>query len=115
MKVLTGAFVVFITISIITSCKTQEAATGEPKYTYSADVKPIIDASCGTKCHKAEKPAGGIDLTTYANVKKEATEGELLPAIRHDEGAEAMPRKADKLSDSTIAIIEAWVESGAPE
>jgi hypothetical protein len=109
------ALAALMSVLFMASCKTQEDAVQEMKATYTADVKPIIDAGCGTKCHSATKHAGGIDLTTYASVMKEATEGKLLAAVRHEDGVEAMPRNAPKLDAEAIAILEAWVHHGAPE
>ncbi|MBK7109644.1 MAG: hypothetical protein IPH61_11070 [Bacteroidetes bacterium] len=35
--------------------KTTSTTTTGTTFTYTKDVKPIIDENCGTKCHSAEK------------------------------------------------------------
>ncbi len=98
-----------------TTKKTTSTTTTGTTFTYTKDVKPIIDENCGTKCHSAEKKADGIDLSNYASVKKESLKGDLLAAIQHAEGYKPMPKKADKLSDENIQIIASWINSGAIE
>lgn len=104
--------------STLTSCKSsQKASTNAPVVipdnpTYTANVKPIIDASCGTKCHSAVKKAHDIDLSNYASVKDACMNHKLLPSIKHESGVKAMPRMAPKLSDASIAIIEKWINQG---
>lgn len=112
-----------ILVSFITafmfSCSASKSATKtttEVKtITYNADVKPIVDEYCGTKCHSASKKAGGIDLSTYTSVKHEGIDGDLLGAIQHGEGFKPMPKNGDKLSDENIQLITNWVQSGAAE
>jgi mono/diheme cytochrome c family protein len=114
MKLVSRFLSAIAIVAVIASCKTVQT-TDEVQVTYSSDVRPIIDASCGTKCHSAEKHAGGIDLSSYAGVSKEAVGGKLLAAIRHEDGVEPMPRNAEKLDGHAIAIIAQWIEGGMPE
>jgi len=97
------------------STSTTTTTTTTSAFTYNQHVKTIIDANCASSCHNAERPAAGINLTQYAFVKKEALEGVLIPAIQHAEGATAMPKKADKLSDADIQTIVVWAAGGAVE
>ncbi len=111
---LIGIFVFALTTMVVSvSCSASKSAA--KPLTYTENVKPIIDANCASTCHNAGRPAAGIDLTTYAKVKEQSTTGKLIPAIQHAEGAKAMPKKADKLSDANIEIIVSWVASGAAE
>ena len=111
---LIGIFVFALTTMVVAvSCSASKSAA--KPLTYTENVKPIIDANCASTCHNAGRPAAGIDLTTYAKVKEQSTTGKLIPAIQHAEGAKAMPKKADKLSDANIEIIVSWVASGAAE
>ena len=41
---------------------------------FSKDVLPIFKASC-MKCHSGKETKGGIDLSSYASVKKGGKEG----------------------------------------
>lgn len=109
-----------VTISLlIGSCKAKKVTTNEcdgtSSYSYSANVKSIIDVNCANTCHSAENKAGKIDLSTYASLKTISSEGRFLGAIRHLAGFDPMPMKAPKLADSTIKIISCWVKNGAPE
>ncbi|MBS1763394.1 MAG: hypothetical protein JSS90_00350 [Bacteroidetes bacterium] len=102
----------------LSSCKstkkttTTTAVTIPEHPTYTANVKPIIDAACGTKCHSAVKKAHDIDLSNYEMVKDACIKNKLLASIKHESGVKAMPRMAPKLSNESIAIIEKWINEG---
>ncbi len=113
MKLIAIFVFALTTMVVAVSCSASKSAA--KPLTYTENVKPIIDANCASTCHNAGRPAAGIDLTTYAKVKEQSTTGKLIPAIQHAEGAKAMPKKADKLSDANIEIIVSWVASGAAE
>ncbi len=106
------AIVIAIAITIISCSSTKNTST---VITYTQNVKSIIDFNCASSCHNALKPAGGIDLTTFENVKMQSVEGKLIPAIQHAEGAKAMPKRAEQLDDATIQVIVKWVAGGAPK
>jgi mono/diheme cytochrome c family protein len=97
------------------SCSASKTTTATASYTYAKDVKTIIDGNCASSCHSADDPAAGISLVTYEQVKEQALNGKLLPAIQHLEGAEAMPKKNPKLDDASIQAILAWASAGALE
>ena len=103
----------FVVIFSIVACNATKTTTTSA-LTYSKDVKKIIDFNCGG-CHNSEKPAGGVDLTTYPKVKEHAINGKLIPAIQHAEGAKAMPKKSPKLDDVYIQTIVGWATAGALE
>ncbi len=102
----------------LTSCKSsQKTSTAAPVVipdnpTYTANVKPIIDAACGTKCHSAVKKAHDIDLSNYESVKDACINHKLLASVKHESGVKSMPRMAPKLSAQSIAIIEKWINQG---
>ncbi len=100
---------------VIASCSASKKTTTTSAITYTKDIKPIIDEQCGMKCHNAERPADGIELTTYASVKEQSVNGKLIPAIQQVEGAVPMPKKNPKLDDASIQKIVDWVAAGAPE
>jgi len=107
-------FICICTVAILLSAScagTQSASTAA--ITYNGQVKAIIDANCASTCHNATRPAAGIDLTTYEQVKNHALQGSLIPAIQHAEGVEAMPKKAPKLDDASIQVIVNWAAGGA--
>lgn len=112
--------------ALISSCKTTHSATAAAPApapiscanitpSYSADIKTIIDANCGSSCHNAERPAHHIDLTTYETVKEESAKAEFLGAIKHESSFEPMPKNHLKLDDASIQKIHCWVQNGSPK
>lgn len=82
-------------------------------FTYSANVKPILQTHC-LGCHSGTAEAGGfIPLDTYDGLVGVVNGNSLLPAIEQT-GAYPMPKNGVKISDCKIAIIRKWIESGAP-
>jgi cytochrome c553 len=82
----------------------------------------LLEQHC-TKCHGAEKTQGELDLLTREALMRGGESGAsiipgkpdeslLVQVLRHEKDPH-MPRKADKLPDSDIATIAAWVKSGA--
>ncbi|MGE0160864.1 MAG: cytochrome c, partial [Gemmatimonadales bacterium] len=92
--------------------------------TFSKDIAPILQRSC-QNCHRA---GGGapMALTTYQEARRWATRIKERTAIRDRMGA--MPpfyvepgigiqdfKNDPSLSDHELALIQAWVDNGAPE
>ena len=82
-------------------------------FSYSAGIKPILDANC-VGCHNGPSAPLGINLTTYTGVKTVASNGRLLGAVTHQAGFKPMPQGSAKLSDCKISQIQKWVQAGAP-
>jgi hypothetical protein len=85
--------------------------------TYTADIKPIMEANCGanTPCHSGATSNSGIDLATYAGAKA-AAQGKLIGAIKWDGTASNMPKgSTSKINDCSIAKIQKWVDTGKAE
>jgi hypothetical protein len=80
--------------------------------TYKSNIKGLVDMHCAKSCHSANRHADGIDLSTYDLLKEEAIKPRFMAAIKHQMIATPMPLKSGKLSDSTIQIIECWIENG---
>ena len=118
MKILIPLASVMILLMIF-SCKhatiIQYDCTGmTPGYT--ADIKPILDASCATSdCHSGSKPSAGIGLADYTDAAASSTNKNFLGAVQQLSGYTKMPKGADKLSDSQIKLITCWVQSGSPK
>jgi len=88
---------------------------------FSKDVLPILKASC-MKCHGGKETKGGIDLSSYASVKKGGKEGpifvegdpeksSLVTSISGDKPD--MPKKAAPLTKAQVTTISTWVKEGA--
>lgn len=79
---------------------------------YSAFVQPLIQARC-QGCHSGSAAQGGINLSTYSNVKTLALNGKLYAAVTRP--INWMPNGGAKLDDCTLDKLKAWVDAGAPE
>ncbi|HET9824860.1 MAG TPA: hypothetical protein VFP87_05970 [Chitinophagaceae bacterium] len=79
--------------------------------TYSLSVKPIITNKC-VGCHSGSTPQGGIDLSTYTNVKTQVTNGNLWASVSHVTGFTPMP-VGGTLSTCELTQIQKWINQGA--
>ena len=77
---------------------------------FKTNISPIIDTNC-KGCHNANNPSGGIDLSTFDNVKKYADSGVLVGVITHAPNYIAMP-VGSKLSQCNIDKIKSWIADG---
>jgi hypothetical protein len=79
-------------------------------------VEPVISTSCAKSgCHGNGSSQGGVSLETYEQVSDEAKNGKLLCAIKHESGCTNMPQGSDQLPDSTIQMIDCWVDNDTPQ
>lgn len=78
---------------------------------YAANVVPIISSFC-YGCHGNGAASGGISLDSYAKLKTQADNGNLLGSITHTAGFTPMPLGATKLSDCDINKIRSWINHG---
>lgn len=84
-------------------------------YTYAKAVAPILTTSC-VGCHGATTAAasgGGIDLSSYAQVKIYATNGRLYGSINHTAGYSAMPKNLAQLPVCQIIQVKKWIDAGS--
>ncbi len=92
---------------------------------YVLEVKPLLAERC-YKCHGASQQKGKLRLDTAASALQG---GESGPALKRGRSAESlivqavkgihpeisrMPYKKPPLSDAQIALIEQWIDQGAP-
>jgi hypothetical protein len=80
--------------------------------TYTADVKPIMDASCVSGCHEYGGSYSSVPLTSYADVKSAAENKNLLKVINHESAYSAMPKNQAKLSQEILDKIACWANNG---
>ncbi len=84
-------------------------------YTYAKAVAPILTTNC-VGCHSTASAAssgGGIDLSTYTQVKVYATNGRLYGSINHTAGYSAMPKNLAQLPACQIIQIKKWIDAGS--
>ncbi len=83
---------------------------------FEKHVRPVLANNC-YDCHGGHRHENGLRLDTYAGILRgsdysvvatpgNAAASKLLKAIKHQEGAPAMPEKGPKLSDAEIGNIE---------
>jgi hypothetical protein len=107
----------FLFILASTSCvfNSEEELYGpEPEppveVSYSTDISPIIQMSCATTaCHTQGGFANG-NFDDYAGVKAKVDNGSFRQRVLVDKD---MPL-GGSLSDEELAILEAWLDNGAP-
>lgn len=94
-----------------------EESVGAPP-TFSENIAPIIYTKCAA-CHR-DGQAAPFTLHTYEQVKKrarqiaEVTGDYVMPPWHGDRGVIEYANDRS-LSDAQIALIQQWVEAGAPE
>ncbi len=81
-------------------------------FTYSGALLPIINIHC-KGCHNPGFISGGLDLTTYANVRSIALNGKLMGSVDHLPGFPAMPKGGTKLNDCKLTQIRKWITAGS--
>jgi Planctomycete cytochrome C len=83
----------------------------DTQFTYAATIQPLLAIQC-VGCHKPGSLGGNIDLSTYAKVAIQVSNGNLLGSVTHTAGYVAMPQ-GGKLEDCQISQIQKWIEAGA--
>ena len=82
---------------------------------FSTDIIPILSNNCFS-CHSnlnAPSFGGGLSFEDHQDVA--GNSDRIIGAINHNAGFLAMPRDGDKLNPCSINLVEAWVNSGAPD
>lgn len=82
--------------------------------TFSASVKPILQAAC-LSCHSnsnANNSGGGIRLENYSDLQTIAKNGKLMGVVKHSSGYQAMPLGGGKLTDCEINTLQTWINNG---
>ncbi len=83
--------------------------------TFSLSVKPLLQSYCyGCHSNSTSSLGGNIRLEDYADVKIRADDGSLYGSISHSGGFSTMPLGAAKLQDCKIALVQKWIDTGAP-
>jgi len=80
---------------------------------YSGQVRAILQSNC-VGCHNINQANGMVRLDDHAAVKARAQDGSLLGTVRHNAPYVPMPPSGTKLSNCDIAILQAWINNGAP-
>lgn len=78
--------------------------------TWDGEVANIVMANCsGSDCHDAGSSRG--DFTTYAGMQDDLLNGSFETEVLE---TRRMPQ-VGTLEDSTLAVLQCWLENGFPE
>lgn len=80
---------------------------------YSTTIAPIMTTYC-TRCHRAGRTDGGVNVDGYSELLAHVNNGSLLGSIRHEAGFNPMPTSGSKIPACDIQKITAWIDGGAP-
>lgn len=95
-----------------TSC--ESATCDTTNVLYSNKIESIVSTKC-QGCHSGSNPQGSISLLTYAQVRDQALNGQMLNAVQHTGSAVPMPFNSNQLPQCEIDQIRIWIENGAPQ
>jgi mono/diheme cytochrome c family protein len=104
-------------------CLAAQTSAGD-SVDYLRDVKPIFAKHCYV-CHGPEKQHAGLRLDTGQAARSgsdsgpvivpgKANESKLIQAVSGAADVKPMPPKGDRLTAKEIAVLQAWIDSGAP-
>jgi hypothetical protein len=79
---------------------------------FETKIRPLLAERCYA-CHDAPKAKGGLRLDEPDALRRVASSGDLLRAVRYGDPALRMPPK-EKLPAPALAELEAWIAQGAP-
>lgn len=87
---------------------------------FSRHVAPILANRC-VACHNTRSPGGRLNLDSFAAMMKGGESGAALTARKSHESLAltmikdgSMPKDADPLKPEEIAVIQKWIDVGAP-
>ena len=100
-------------LSYCHTAKKAAAAPAPAAVTYEGNIKPIILNSC-SPCHVPSKGGNKEALDNYVEAKKDVDDIIRRIQLKPEERG-FMPMRHPKLSDSTIAVIKQWKDSGLAE
>jgi hypothetical protein len=108
--------------AVTTTTTTTTCPTLPTVVSYSANIAPILNTSCGitgsTNCHNGTHGStSGIDLSTLGGAAGQATgspatNSPMYLAITWAAGTNGMPQTGNRLTSCEIAAILAWSQGG---
>ena len=106
--------------------RAEQPGASDPAKTidFSRDIQPIFAQRCFS-CHGAEKQKSGLRLDGKAKafeggdsglviIPGKASESRLYKLVAGLEPELVMPQKGERLTSNQIALLKAWIDSGAP-
>ncbi|MDB5335649.1 MAG: rane protein involved in colicin uptake [Planctomycetaceae bacterium] len=113
----------FSLVLVIVLATATVSVAKEPDSDYQRHVKPLLKERCFA-CHGALKQQSGLRLDTGASIRRggeggpaitvgKAAESLLIERITEAEPSLRMPPEGKPLTPEQIALIRAWIETGA--
>src|SRR5260221_553561 len=109
-------------IAVVTA--SSAARPAQVRVDYRSQIAPIIERAC-LECHSQDRRKGGLSLATYSDALDGGRNGVVIrpgngagsPLIHRLTGTldPQMPKDADPLPASEIALFQLWIDQGAPE
>ncbi len=92
--------------------------------TYDHDIRPILASRC-YRCHGSARARAGLRLDTVSGIRKGSDSGAILvpgdssnsllvAVVSGAEDAERMPPSGEPLTTKEIALLQDWIDAGAP-
>jgi len=82
--------------------------------TYTTHIAGLMQQYC-TGCHGNAQQSGGINLASYADVKTQGLNGQLIGTITHDPNSSIMPPNGIKLGNCQIREVQLWIAANCPQ
>lgn len=114
------------TIALAAAASAASAATFPPDQIdfFEKQIRPILAESC-TDCHNSHRHENGLRFDSQSAITRGSDYGpvvvpgnpaasKLIKAVKRQPGVEAMPKKGDPLKPEQIALLEKWIQMGAP-
>ena len=103
-------------IATADACGVCEGDGSTCNISYSATIQPIFNTNC-TSCHGG---SGGLTLTSYNDLMGSdivdpgnSAASKLIQKLKGTASGSQMPKNQDPLNDTTINLIEGWIDEGA--
>lgn len=125
MKKLALIVLAIAVLSVTLWFGTSNRQKGDVAVDFSTDIKPILNKHC-TTCHGGVKKLGELSLLFEDEaflpgesgktpiVRGDAAASEMYRRIASDDPSVKMPPEGPGLSDEEIALVERWINEGAP-
>src|SRR5579871_3775778 len=92
---------------------------------YSKQIKPFFTRYC-VECHNHEEPKGGLNLETHKSLVEGGDNGVVLTPgkadasrivrlVEHKDKPFMPPKKAKQPGPEEVALLRAWIDTGAKE
>ena len=99
------------------------AAQETPPVNFEDDVEPILRGSC-MSCHRGSRARNGLELKSVATILEGGSSGpaivpgdassSLMYLAAAHEREPFMPPDGDRLGEEELAVLQAWIDGGAP-